>query len=104
MKDKLFPVLKIAVVVMMLSWAVKTAQARRGCEDPTGYASCMSECGTQASDCGSLCSDEYNCNIACVDGPTDPCLNCEANLQTCEGQCNTTASNCENQCYSSWCL
>lgn len=79
MKSNFFSILKIAVVIMMLAWAVKYARAQdyQDCPSPVHpveWGSCINACFTELQRCGE--GDPY-----------------------CQGQFNACAYNCyENYC------
>lgn len=121
MTRNLFSVLKMVVVVMMLVWIVKTAQAggyptcNGKPKNPSGYSSCMSTCGSAQSTCAgacnvefnvpactSACASEFNCASAC-ENPSDyyQCALCNAGFNECMNECGTVSTQlqaCVNTC------
>lgn len=121
MTRSVFSVLKMAVVVMMLVWIVRTASAGGypTCgskpKNPTMYSSCMSTCGNAQSSCVGACNVEFNvaqCNDNCVleyncaepceeQNGYQACAICEAGLNECQNECNTMATqlqSCVTKC------
>jgi hypothetical protein len=103
-----FSTLKIAVVTMMLVWAVRYAHAVDYplCNNPvnsSGYSACMSQCAAAAPVCTQGCNEEYPCGEACAGGSSG-CGLCTNNYATCVYGCKYTFDSCATSCYYNYCI